>query len=154
MTIAAFSLDHYDEVLALWQDTPGICVRDADSHAATARYLARNPGCSFVALSDEARLIGSALSGHDGRPGYLQHIVVDPAFRHRGIAHALITRCLDALAAEGIAKMHIDVLTDNNLASAYWLRRGWKRRDNTYRYCLTYSGSENARSFCCARPNR
>jgi ribosomal protein S18 acetylase RimI-like enzyme len=144
MTITVFTIAHYDEVLALWQDTPGICVRDADSRDAIARYLARNPSCSFVALSDENRVIGSALSGHDGRRGYLQHVVVAPAFRHRGIAHALVTRCLDALAAEGIAKMHIDVLTDNDLANAYWPRRGWKRRDNTYRYSLTYSGSENA----------
>lgn len=142
--LSEFTLDHYDEVLTLWRNTPGICVRDADSREAIARYLARNPGLSFIALSGDNRVIGSALSGHDGRRGYLQHVVVEPAFRNRGIAHALVTRCLGALAAEGIAKMHVDVLTDNDLANAYWLRRGWKRRDHTYRYSLTYSGGENA----------
>jgi hypothetical protein len=35
--------------LALWQGLPGIGLRDADSPDGLARYLRRNPGCSFVA---------------------------------------------------------------------------------------------------------
>ena len=48
-TIRAMSLDDYDQVIELMKRTPGISLRDADSHEATARYLQRNPDMSFVA---------------------------------------------------------------------------------------------------------
>jgi len=144
MTLSEFAIDRYDEVLALWQRTPGICIREADSRPAIARYLARNPGLSFIAQDLSGNVIGSALSGHDGRRGYLQHVVVDPHHRGQGIAHALVTRCLAALTAEGIVKSHLEVLASNDLALRYWSRRGWQRRDDIIRYSHISSADENA----------
>jgi N-acetylglutamate synthase len=143
MTISEFTIARYNEVFALWQRTPGICIRDADSREAIARYLTRNPGLSFIA-EENGQIIGSALSGHDGRRGYLQHVVVETSFRGRGIAHELVTRCLDALASADIAKVHLEVLNCNDLANRYWTRRGWRRRDDTHRYSYTRPGHENA----------
>jgi ribosomal protein S18 acetylase RimI-like enzyme len=141
--ICEFTLDHYDEVLALMMRTPGVSVRDADSREATARYLTRNPGFSFIAQED-GRIIGCAMCGHDGRRGYLQHVIVEPSHRRRGIAHALVTRCLDRLEATGIVKTHIDVFVTNDLANSYWKKRGWKRRDDIYRYSFIRSENQNA----------
>ena len=135
--------EHYDGVLDLMRRTPGVSVRDADSREATRRYLERNPSLSFVAM-DDGRIIGCAMCGHDGRRGYLQHVIVEPAFRGREIAHQMIARCLDGLEATGICKTHIDVFRTNDLANAYWARRGWKRRDDIYRYSYNRSNSENA----------
>ncbi len=143
MTLLEFTVAHYDAVLALWERTAGICVREADSREAIARYLARNPGLSFIAEID-GLLVGSALSGHDGRRGYLQHVAVDERFRGRGIARALVSRCLDALAREGIDKVHLEVLANNESGNRYWERRGWTRRHDTHRYSLTLSNRENA----------
>lgn len=70
----------YDAVLSLMQGTPGISLRDADSRSATERYLARNPGLSFVAEA-AGRLIACVMCGHDGRRGYLQHALVLPEYR-------------------------------------------------------------------------
>lgn len=80
MKITELSIDRYDELIALFLRTPGVSVRDADSREATARYLARNPGLSFMA-EENGKIIGCAMSGHDGRRGYLQHVVVDPPYR-------------------------------------------------------------------------
>jgi N-acetylglutamate synthase len=143
MTITEFTLAHYDDVIALWSDTPGICIREDDSRAATARYLARNPGLSFVALSGENRVIGSALCGHDGRRGYLQHVAVAPDFRKRGVAQALVTSCLSALAAEGISKAHLAVLADNESAIRYWTNRGWELRDDILRFSIACPSPKN-----------
>lgn len=143
MTIRPFSLDRYEEVLALWQRTPGICVRDADSREATDRYLRRNPGMSFLAEID-GRVVGCALSGHDGRRGYLQHVVVDAAYRRRGIADELVKRCLDELQRNGIVKVHLDVLTTNVSALEYWQHRGWTHRDDIHRFSKLLSGNPNA----------
>jgi ribosomal protein S18 acetylase RimI-like enzyme len=120
-----------------------VSVRDADSKDSTARYLARNPGLSFVAEED-GRIIGCAMCGHDGRRGYLQHVVVDARYRGSGIAHALVTRCLDRLKEAGIVKVHIDVLATNDLANEYWTRRGWTRRDDIHRHSFVRSGNPEA----------
>jgi ribosomal protein S18 acetylase RimI-like enzyme len=143
MIITAMTMEHYDGVIALMKRVPGVTVRDADSREATERYLMRNPGLSFIA-EENGMIIGCALCGHDGRRGYLQHVIVEPAYRGRGIAHQLVTRCLDKLETLGILKSHIDVFTNNEIANKYWTRRGWKRRDDIYRYSFNRSKNENA----------
>jgi ribosomal protein S18 acetylase RimI-like enzyme len=143
MKITELAIDRYDEVLALMKRTPGISLREADSKEATARYLLRNPGFSFVAEKD-GKVIGCALCGHDGRRGYLQHVIVEPAYRGRGIAQTLVTHCLDRLEEAGIVKTHIDVFATNDLANDYWQKKGWKRRDDVHRYSFIRSTNQNA----------
>ena len=133
----------YDAVLHLMQHTPGIFLRDADSRDATERYLARNPGLSFVAEA-EGRLIACVMCGHDGRRGYLQHLLVLPDCRRQGIAQALTQRCLDALASLGIHKCHLDVFKTNTHAARYWQGQGWNLRTDIDRYSFTRPGDENA----------
>jgi len=88
--------------------------------------------------------VGCAMSGHDGRRGYLQHVVVDPAHRRSGIALELVSRCLAELGREKIQKVHLDVLVTNLEARTYWKRRGWKLRDDINRYSILRSQNQNA----------
>jgi ribosomal protein S18 acetylase RimI-like enzyme len=143
VAIIEFKIEHFDEVLALMRRMSGVTVREADSSDATTRYLERNPGLSFVAQS-AGRIIGCAMCGHDGRRGYLQHVIVEPGHRGQGIAHELVTHCLDALEKVGILKTHIDVFVTNDIANQYWTRRGWNRRDDIIRYSFNRSRSKNA----------
>jgi len=143
MRIVEFTIERYEEVLALLNDRPGVTLRDVDSRPALARYLERNPGLSFAAEVD-GEIVGCVFCGHDGRRGYLQHVVVLPAYRKRGIGHALVTRCLDELERIGILKTHIDVFVTNEVGKAYWRRRGWRLRDDILRYSYIRSGNENA----------
>lgn len=144
MTIGPLTLERYDDVLAFLRATSGVgSSREADEPAAVARYLARNPGLSFFAEID-GRVVGCAMSGHDGRRGYLQHVAVDPAYRRRGIARTLVQQCLEALAKEGIEKVHLDVFTTNAVAQKYWEGLGWMKRDDIVRYSYTRPGRENA----------
>ena len=46
--IRAMQLEDYENVLALWQGMPGIGLSSADSKAALAQFLSRNPGLSLV----------------------------------------------------------------------------------------------------------
>ena len=143
MQIRAMTMADYDAVIALMRATPGITVRDADARDATAAYLARNPGCSFVAAVND-QLCGCIMAGHDGRRGYLQHLIVLPAQRRLGIATALVAASVQQLAQEGIHKFHVDVLVDNDPAAHYWESLGWHRRDDIHRYSFTLSGNANA----------
>jgi ribosomal protein S18 acetylase RimI-like enzyme len=143
MEIIEYTIDRYDEVMDLMRTTAGVSVRDADSREATARYLARNPALSFLAVAG-GRIVGCAMCGHDGRRGYLQHVIVSPAFRRNGIANQLVQRCLESLERLGIMKTHLDVFVTNHDANAYWARRGWQKRQDIHRYSMNRSDSGNA----------
>ncbi|MCP5157033.1 MAG: GNAT family N-acetyltransferase [Ectothiorhodospiraceae bacterium] len=142
-TIRPMTIDDHDALVALLRSTPGVTLRAADGRDATARYLARNPGLSFVATDGDA-VVGCVLAGHDGRRGYLQHLVVVPAARGRGLGARLVGQALDALAAEGIDKTHIDVLASNAEGLAWWVRRGWAHRDDIRRLSFVRSGRADA----------
>jgi N-acetylglutamate synthase len=117
-------------VLALWRSVPGIGLDDdCDSRRGIARYLKRNPGCSFVACAGDA-IVGAVLSGHDGRRGYLHHLAVAPPHRGLGVGKALVLRCLQALARQHIPKCNIFLFQSNADGRAFWQHNGWNlRRD-------------------------
>lgn len=142
MRIREMMIADYDALLELLRTTPGVTLRDADSRDATQIYLRRNPGLSFVAL-DGGKIIGCVMCGHDGRRGYLQHLVVKPEFRNRGFGKNLFMACVDALQRVGIAKTHIFVLKSNLLANRFWSGQGWMLREDLNLYSYNSSGREN-----------
>ncbi|KQR78638.1 hypothetical protein ASG35_09565 [Burkholderia sp. Leaf177] len=118
-------LDDYDAVVALWRETPGVDIRPVtDSREGIGRLLARNPGLSLVAFNADT-LAGCALASHDGRRGFLQHVVVAPASRGEGIARAMIDICIERLREYHLGWVHLDVVADNESASAFWQKAGW-----------------------------
>ena len=141
--IAPFDLHDYDEVMALWSQTEGLTLRDADSREAITCYLGRNPNLSFVAR-DQGRLVGAVLAGTDGRRGYLQHLAVAPSHRGQGLGRVLAERAVAALRALGIEKCHLMVRQENAPARAFWERLGWSERGDIILMSRTDSGSANA----------
>ena len=133
----------YAAVVELWRNCEGLSIRDADSCAGVERYLARNPGLSFVAVQN-ARIVGSIMAGHDGKRGYIQHLAVAERARQRGIASRLVASCVDALKAEGIEKSHVHVLKNNQAGNAYWSRLGWQQRVEVVMYSFINGDNENA----------
>ncbi len=134
MHYGAMTLRDYDQVMALCAGQPGVLIRDADSPEHFARYLRRNPGLSFVARNGEA-LAGCILCGHDGRRGYLNHLVVDESHRRLGIGRRLAELALAGLEKEGIYKCHLFILPDNLEAKAFWRRLGWIERETELYSC-------------------
>ena len=102
MIIRPLTNEDYSALYALWLKCEGMGLNDVDdSPAGIARYLARNPGTSFAAEEDGAR-IGAIMAGHDGRRGTIHHTAVHPDYRGRGAGKALVEHALAALKAEGI----------------------------------------------------
>ena len=126
--IRAMTIADYDDALALWQAIEGLGLSAADSREAITRYLARNPGLSFVAHADTGELVGAVLCGHDGRRGYLHHLAVRPDCRGHGLGRDLAGHCLAALRAEGIDKCHLFVKRSNTAGQAFWQQTGWTER--------------------------
>ncbi len=117
----------YEEAYRIWAESEGVGLSAADSKEAITRYLARNPGMSFVARVD-GKMVGAVLCGHDGRRGMLHHLAVDRAYHRQGIGRQLAERCIRALEAEGIDKCHIFVFSKNERALKFWKRLGWYER--------------------------
>lgn len=130
-------------VIALMRRAPGVSLRDADTETALTRFLERNPGLSAVAESAGA-IVACLMAGHDGRRGTLYHLAVDAAWRRQGVASVLVERCLSALAALGIHKVHLDVLDDNLAGQSFWQAIGWTRRDELQRYSMIRGAGDNA----------
>jgi ribosomal protein S18 acetylase RimI-like enzyme len=137
------TIDDYQAVSQLLQMTPGVSFREADSREATARYLERNPGLSFVAIVDE-QVIGCVMSGHDGRRGYLYHLAVRSDHRRQGIGEHLALACVEALEQAGIAKTHLFVFGSNAAGNQFWQDIGWQLRDDLNMYSLNRSANANA----------
>lgn len=128
ITIREMTMGDYAKVIQLWQTTEGVGLSSADSPEAIARYLARNPGMSFVAIGDQGEVAGAVLCGHDGRRGYLHHLAISPEYRRQGLGSELVTACLTRLAQEGIEKCHVFVYHTNTIGQAFWQAMGWTER--------------------------
>jgi ribosomal protein S18 acetylase RimI-like enzyme len=127
--IEPMRIEDYDEILSLWQGSPGMEVTSSDAPGPIAGFIERNPGLSLVARSD-GRIVGALLAGHDGRRGYLHHLAVDTSQRRQGIGGLLVRDCLKRLAELGIDKCHAMVFRDNQGGMAFWTAAGWQVRSD------------------------
>jgi putative acetyltransferase len=125
--IVPLLMDSYEAVYALWRQSEGIGLSDADSRESIRSYLERNPGMSFVALAD-GKIVGAILSGHDGRRGYIYHLAVQREYQKQGIGQWLVDSSLQALGKAGIRKSHIFIFQNNREGIAFWKSIGWIHR--------------------------
>jgi ribosomal protein S18 acetylase RimI-like enzyme len=132
-----FTLEDFSPALKLWEHTPGVGVGQSDQKEAIQIFLERNPGLSFVAVTEAGQVVGTVLSGHDGRRGYLYHLAVNPDHRRLGIGRRLVDAATQALAAAGISKVHLFVFDENELGKAFWRSRGWTPREDLKIMSLT-----------------
>ena len=125
ITTREFLIDDYDAALQLWQRVEGLEVAEGDDREGVARFLARNPGVSRVAI-DGSAVVGVAMCGHDGRRGHVYHLAVDPAYRRYGLGRRLVKECLDGLRRAGVLRAII-LVADNNFGGAeFWKHAGWE----------------------------
>lgn len=129
VVISPFTPARHAAATALWEQSAGIGMSDADTEANITAYLLRNPGMSFVAENADG-VAGAVLCGHDGRRGYLHHLVVRPDCRRLGVGRALVAAGLSALRAAGIVKCHLFVKADNMPGRAFWEAIGWHYRSD------------------------
>lgn len=128
-SIREMVIEDYDEVYQLWSLTKGIGLSGADTRANIDAYLKRNKGISFVCEADD-RIIGAILCGHDGRRGFIHHLVVDEQYRRIGLGQKLISKSLERLKQENIQKCHLFVMKDNELGKEFWIKMGWVQRED------------------------
>ncbi|MCH4811197.1 GNAT family N-acetyltransferase [Vreelandella neptunia] len=142
MHYRTMTINDYDAAIALWSESEGVRIRDADSRQGIEKYLLRNPGLSFVAEAEEG-LVGTIMAGHDGKRGYVQHLSVADSHRRLGIATRLVSLCLEALKNEGIQKSHLMILPENEAAQTFWASQGWAYRSDILLYSFVNGDNHN-----------
>ncbi|MGP9766637.1 GNAT family N-acetyltransferase [Halomonas sp. AOP13-D3-9] len=142
MHYRTMTINDYEAAIALWSESEGVRLRDADSRAGIEKYLLRNPGLSFVA-EVEGQLVGTIMAGHDGKRGYVQHLSVADSQRRKGIATKLVSLCLEALKNEGILKSHLMILPENEAAKKFWTNQGWACRSDILLYSFINGSDQN-----------
>jgi ribosomal protein S18 acetylase RimI-like enzyme len=91
----------------------------ADMSTATPAHRMRSIGGNGPTLN------GYAVSGRDGRLGFLQRLAVDPAAQRRGIGSALVADSLRWLARWRCARVLVNTHVDNTAALALYHRMGF-----------------------------
>jgi N-acetylglutamate synthase len=123
-----FVIGDYDAAIELWKRVEGLDVAEGDDRETINRFLKQNRGLSRIA-TDNAKIIGAALCGHDGRRGYIYHLAVDPVYHGRGIGKQLMNECLAGLKRIGLERANILVAKDNPRGRDFWRRNGWEDLD-------------------------
>lgn len=125
-------LDDYENVYELWLATEGLSLNEDDRREGILLYLARNPGLCFVATLN-GKIVGSILSGHDGRRGIVRHLAVAADHRGVGTGRRLVRAALDGLAAHRIKKCNTFVMDHNSSGMRFWEYIGFCRLEDNYR---------------------
>ncbi len=125
----------YPKLIKLWQAAGNIDVRQTDTPEVLARFLHRNPSCSYAAYAG-TRLIGAILAGHDGWRGHLYHMAVKPDYRERGIGTRLVNAAVSAIKSEDVQKIHCLVKRDNLIAQQFWEACSFEQREELFDYTL------------------
>jgi ribosomal protein S18 acetylase RimI-like enzyme len=89
-----------------------------DVRSATPRHRARS-----VWIGD--RIVAYAISGRDGRNGYIQRLAVHPDHQHRGHGAALVGDSLRWLARWRVQRVLVNTHTSNDPALALYHRVGF-----------------------------
>lgn len=123
-------IEDYDNVYRLWTLTKGMGLNNLDDTKTGINiFLQRNPNTCFVATFHN-EIIGTIISGHDGRRGYIYHTAVSEKFRKKGIGQKLVTSSLSALKTEGINKVALVVFSKNKLGNLFWEKIGFRKRED------------------------
>ena len=98
----------------------------------------------FLVASD-AGVVGYAVAdtvpNHGRAIGHLKDLAVDPDRRGEGIGSRLLDRVLGTLAAQGVARVKLEVRESNDRARSLYRRFGFERHHTVPRY---YDDTEDA----------
>jgi ribosomal protein S18 acetylase RimI-like enzyme len=133
MEIRRLAISDYERKVNLWSRA-GLPFRPKgrDSKEAVAAQMEANPGFFLGAFEDDS-LVGVAILGSDTRKRWINQLAVDPNYRRRGIAKALIAESEKILRKQGL-RIFCALIEDYNTKSKELFRKcGYdERRDIVY----------------------
>lgn len=124
------NIKHYNEIIELWKESPGVGINDHDdSKYYLNRFIKRNPNTCFIAENNKKGIIGTIIGGNDGRRGVIYHLVVKQEYRKNGIGKKLLEIVENQFIKDGIRRINLFVLKDNDIGNNFWESNGYGIRD-------------------------
>ena len=135
--IRTMTIEDYNEVMTLWKSIKCFKIRAIDDDFEhIKKFLDRNTGLSVVAIKDD-HIVGSILSGHDGRQASFYHVCVDAKCRGLNIASRMVEEAIERLKEEGISKITLIAFKKNFAGNIFWKNQNWKLNTDINSYELT-----------------
>ena len=121
MEIRKLTIGDYQEIIKLWSRARlPFKPKGRDSKKSAAAQMKANPEF-FLGAFEDSRLVGTVIISCDTRRGWINRLAVDPDYRRRGIAQALIAESEKILRKRGI-KIFCALIDDYNTASKELLK--------------------------------
>lgn len=133
MEIHKLTINDYEEMVRLWikaklPSKP----KGRDGKEAIATQMKANPEF-FLGAFEDNRLIGTVIISCDLRKGWINRLAVDPDYRHRGIAKALIAESEKVLRKYGIRIFCVLIEDYNSTSKKLFKECGYiENRDVVY----------------------
>ena len=116
MEIRNLRINNYEDMVKLWSRAKlPFKPNGRDSKEAIEAQMKENPEF-FLGAFEGSRLIGVVIISCDMRKGWINRLAVDPEYRLRGVAQALIAESEKILRKHGI-KIFCALIEDYNVAS-------------------------------------
>ncbi len=134
-TIQPMDPDNYRCVRSLWTRC-GLASRPngRDSEQHIRKELAAKTGSFLVAVDADKSLIGTVFATHDGRKGWINRLAVDPRWRGRGVAQALVSTAEIELRKCGIEIIGCLIEDGNSASARLFDTLGYSRHDDIHYY--------------------
>lgn len=116
MEIRKLTIENYEEMLELWSNA-GLPFKPQgrESYSSIKAEMDANPDF-FLGAFEEGKLVGTIIISSDLRKGWINRLAVDPNYRNRGIARAMITKAEEILRKRGI-RLFCALIEDHNTVS-------------------------------------
>ncbi len=116
MEIRRLTINDYEEMVRLWSKAKlPFKPKGRDSKEAIAIQMEVNPDF-FMGTFKNNRLVGTVIISCDTRKGWINRLAVDPDYRYRGIAKALLASSEKKLRKHGI-RIFCALIEDSSIAS-------------------------------------
>jgi predicted GNAT family acetyltransferase len=116
MEIRKLKINDYEEIIKLWSRAKLPCKpKGRDSQEAIAAQMKANTEFFLGAFKDN-RLVGTVIISCDMRKGWINRLAVDPDYRNRGFATALIAESEKILRKQNI-RIFCALIEDYNTVS-------------------------------------
>ena len=133
MEIRKLTIDQYEELVNLWRRA-GLPFKPKgrDSEEAIARQMNASPEF-FLGAFENGRLVGAVSVSSDGRKGWINRLAVDPDFRRRGVASALVAEAERVLRKHGVRIFCALIEAENEASRRLFKKCGYvEHRDIIY----------------------
>lgn len=122
--IRSFTVADTDAVVALWKEA-GLTRPWNDPVKDIRRKTTTQPEMFLVAEDGADQVVGTAMIGYDGHPGWIHYLAVAGSHRGTGLGKDLVRRAESMLAALGCPKVQLQVRPDNTGVIAFYESIGY-----------------------------